>query len=442
MMTDFAARRRAYMERIGDGVAILPATPTYIKTADMEHHYRPDSDLVYLTGFTEPEAVAVLAPKHPEHQFILFVRPRDKEMETWNGRRAGVEGARQRYGADVAYTIQEIDTELPKYLEGASTLHYHFGNDSTFNDKVLAWLHGLQRKVRNGVTAPRAIVDTHATLHEMRLIKADDEVALLRKAAQIAAAAHRAAMTATEPGRHEYEIQAELEYVMRRSGAIGPSYGSIVGGGFNATILHYHENSDTLNAGDLLLIDAGAEVEYYASDITRTFPVSGAFTPAQREVYDLVLKAQLAAIDAAKPGNRFQDVHNAAVRVLVEGLVALKVLDGDIDDLIAKEAYKPYYMHKTSHWLGMDVHDVGLYKVDGEWRTLEPGMVLTVEPGLYFGEDVPHEAARYRGIGIRIEDDVLITPTGCDVLTRDVPKDAEAIEALMQQRRPVAAAMP
>jgi Xaa-Pro aminopeptidase len=438
-MNEFAARRRAYMAKIGDGVAVLPATPTYIKTADMEHHYRPDSDLLYLTGFPEPEAVVVLAPNHPEHQYILFVRPRNKEMEIWNGRRAGVEGARQRYGADAAYTIDELDAVLPKYLEGASTLHYHFGHDSVFNDKVLAWLHGLQRKVRNGVTAPRAIVDTHAILHEMRLIKSDAEADLLRKAAEIGAAGHRAAMKATSPGRHEYEIQAELEYVMRRSGAIGPSYGSIVGGGFNATILHYHENCDPLNDGDLLLIDAGAEYGYYASDITRTFPVSGVFTAAQREVYDLVLDAQAAAIAAAKPGNRFQDVHDAAVRVLVEGLVRLHVLSGEVDELIAKEAYKPYYMHKTSHWLGMDVHDVGLYKVDGQWRTLEPGMVMTVEPGLYFGDDVPSEAARYRGIGIRIEDDVLITPDGCEVLTAAVPKVADEIEALMQQRQPVAA---
>jgi Xaa-Pro aminopeptidase len=438
-MNEFAARRRAYMAKIGDGVAVLPATPTYIKTADMEHHYRPDSDLLYLTGFPEPEAVVVLAPNHPEHQFILFVRPRNKEMEIWNGRRAGVEGARQRYGADAAYTIDELDAVLPKYLEGASTLHYHFGHDSGFNDKVLAWLHGMQRKVRNGVTAPRAIVDTHAILHEMRLIKSDTEAAHLRKAAEIGAAAHRAAMTATAPGRHEYEIQAELEYVMRRRGAIGPSYGSIVGGGFNATILHYHENCDPLNEGDLLLIDAGAEYNYYASDITRTFPVSGVFTAAQREVYDLVLDAQAAAIEAARPGNRFQDVHDAAVRVLVEGLVRLNVLSGEVDELIAKEAYKPYYMHKTSHWLGMDVHDVGLYKVDGQWRTLEPGMVMTVEPGLYFGDDVPSEAARYRGIGIRIEDDVLITPDGCEVLTAAVPKVAGEIEALMQQRQPVAA---
>jgi Xaa-Pro aminopeptidase len=441
-MIDFAARRRAYMDRIGEGVAIFPATPEYVRTADLNHPYRPDSDLYYLTGFAEPEAVAVLAPHHPEHQFILFVRPRDKEKEIWNGRRAGVEGARERYGADAAYTIDQLDQELPKYLEGATALHYHFGVDEEFNHRVLGWLHSVQRKVRNGVMAPLSIVEPRAILHEMRLIKSADEVALMRKAAEIAAAAHRAAMTVTEPGRYEYEVQAEVEYVMRRNGAIGPAYGSIVGGGFNATILHYHENSDRLNDGDLLLIDAGAEVEYYASDITRTFPVSGRFTPAQREVYDLVLKAQMAAIDACRPGNRFQDVHDAAVRVLVDGLVELGLLQGKAEDLIAQEAYKPYYMHKTSHWLGMDVHDVGVYKIDGAWRKLEPGMVLTVEPGLYFGEDVPAEATRYRGIGIRIEDDVLITASGCDVLTRDVPKDAEAIEALMQQRRPVTAAMP
>jgi Xaa-Pro aminopeptidase len=430
------------MDRIGNGVAIFPATPEYVRTADLNHHYRPDSDLYYLTGFAEPEAVCVLAPHHPEHQFILFVRPRDKEKEIWNGRRAGIEGACQRYGADAAYTIDQLDTELPKYLEGATSLHYHFGVDEEFNHRVLGWLHGVQRKVRNGITAPLSIVEPRAILHEMRLIKSADEVALMRKAAQIGAAAHRAAMTTTEPGRYEYEIQAELEYVMKRSGAIGPSYGSIVGGGFNATILHYHENADVLNAGELLLIDAGAEYEYYASDITRTFPVSGTFTPAQREVYDLVHKAQHAAIAACKPGNRFQDVHDAAVRTLVEGLVDLRVLSGNVDELIAQEAYKPYYMHKTSHWLGMDVHDVGVYKVDGEWRQLAPGMVLTIEPGLYFGEDVPAEAHRYRGIGIRIEDDVLVTPTGCDVLTCDAPKDAEEIEALMQQRRPVAAVMP
>ncbi|MBC7543137.1 MAG: Xaa-Pro aminopeptidase [Candidatus Sericytochromatia bacterium] len=440
-MIDFAARRWAYMERIGDGVAILPAAPTFIKTADQEHQYRPDSDLYYLTGFAEPEAVAVLAPHHPDHKFILFVRPRDKTMETWNGRRAGLEGARQRYGADAAYPIDQLDAVLPQYLEGVSAVHYHFGHDKVFNDRVHGWLAAMQRKVRNGITAPHIMVDTQVILHEMRLRKSPDEVALMRRAAEIAAAGHRKAMSTTEPGQREYEVQAELEYVMRKGGAMGPSYGSIVGGGFNATILHYHENSDILNDGDLLLIDAGAEVEYYASDITRTFPVSGTFTAAQREVYEVVLWAQEAALGQCQPGKRFCDVHGAAVRTIVEGLVHLGVLKGHVDDLIAQEAYKPYYMHKTSHWLGMDVHDVGVYKVGGEWRELEPGMVLTVEPGLYFGEDTDSAAARYRGIGIRIEDDVLITHDGYDVLTKDVPKAIDEIEGLMRKRS-AAAAMP
>lgn len=430
-MSEFAARRRAYMDKLGKGVAILPTSPVYIKTADMEHSFRPDSDFYYLTGFAEPEAVAVLAPHHAEHQFILFVRPRNKEMEIWNGRRAGLEGAKAQYGADAAYPIEELDQHLPKYLEGATEIHYHLGRDERFNDRVIGWLAQIRRKARQGIPAPRAIVDPHALLHEMRLFKSDAEIDKLRRAAEIAADAHRAAMVATRPGKYEYQIQAEIEYVFRKEGAHGPSYGSIVGGGVNGTILHYHENDQPLNDGDLLLIDAGCEYDYYASDITRTFPVSGKFTPAQRELYDLVLRAQKAALAECRPGKRFCDPHLAAVRTLTEGLVDLGLLKGDVDELIAKEAYRTYYMHKTGHWLGMDVHDVGEYKVDGEWRELQPGMVFTVEPGLYVSEDAPAEADRYRGTGIRIEDDILITATGCEILTRQVPKEIDEIEALM-----------
>lgn len=434
----FHARREKFMQAIGSAVAIIPSAPIRNRTHDLDYEYRQDSDFFYLTGFKEPEAVLVLVPNHPEHRVLLFVRPRDPERETWDGRRAGTEGAVRDYGADVAYPITEIDQILPLYLANQKSLYYRFGKDMAFDERVMGWLASVRAKARQGIEAPTVMVDPSELLHEWRLIKEPAEIDLMRKAATIAAEAHTRAMQVARPGMAEYELQAEIEYVFRKRGAMGPSYGSIVGGGDNACILHYVENDAALKDGDLVLIDAGAEYGFYASDITRTFPVSGRFSPAQREIYELVLQAELEAIAQVKPGNPYNAMHDTAVRVLTEGLVRLGILQGNVDELIATEAYRRFYMHRTGHWLGIDVHDVGRYKVNGEWRPLEPGMVLTVEPGLYIAEGSEGVDPKYWGIGIRIEDDVLVTPTGHEVLTHGVPKAIAEIERLMAQGEPAA----
>ena len=421
------------MQAIGSAVAIILSAPVRNRTHDLDFEYRQDSDFYYLMGFKEPEAVLLLAPDHPEHQVVLFVRPRDPERETWDGRRAGTEGAVRDHGADAAYPIDQIDQILPHYLSNQSSLYYRFGKDAAFDERVMGWLGSVRAKTRQGVSAPSTMVDPSDLLHESRLIKEPAEIDLMRKSASIAAEAHTRAMQTARPGMLEYELQAELEYVFRKRGAMGPAYGTIVGGGNNGCILHYVENDAPLKDGDLVLIDAGAELDFYASDITRTFPVNGRFTPAQRAVYEVVLKAELEAIAQVQPGRSYQGVHETAVRVLTEGLVQLGILQGEVDDLIASEAYRRFYMHKTSHWLGIDVHDVGRYKIDGEWRMLEPGMVLTVEPGLYIADGSEGVDPQYWGIGIRIEDDVLVTATGHEVLTHEVPKAIEAIERLMAQ---------
>ncbi|MBO9539204.1 Xaa-Pro aminopeptidase [bacterium] len=420
------------MQAMGHGVAILPSAPVTVRTADLDHEYRQDSDFFYLTGFKEPESVLVLAPNHPEHKTILFVRPRDKERETWDGRRAGTEGALRDYGVDAAYTIDQFDAVIGTYLDNQEHLYFQLGKNKAWDERVLDLLKRYKTRARSGVKGPSTMHDPSEILHEMRLFKSAEEIELMRKSAAIAAEAHTRAMQATRPGVYEYEIQAEIEYTFKRRGAMGPAYGSIVGGGANGCILHYVENDAVLKDGDLLLIDAGAEYGFYASDITRTFPVNGRFSPAQQEVYEVVLEAQLEALATVKPGVTFQAVHDAAVRVLTAGLVRLGILSGEVDALIASEAYKPFYMHKTSHWLGIDTHDVGAYKLQGEWRTLQPGMVLTIEPGLYITEGQEGVDPKYWNIGIRIEDDVLVTPDGHENLTRQVPKSVEEIERLMQ----------
>lgn len=431
----FQARRDTFMQAIGNAVAIIPSAPVRNRTADLDFEYRQDSDFYYLTGFKEPESVLLLAPHHPEHKVVLFVRPRDPERETWDGRRAGTEGAVRDYGADAAYPITEIDQILPLYLENQQTLYYRFGKDAAFDARVMQWLSAVRAKARAGVSAPTHLVDPSELLHEARLIKGPEEVALMRQSAAIAAEAHVRAMETARPGMFEYELQAEIEYVFKKRGAMGPSYGSIVGAGDNGCILHYVENNAEMKDGDLVLIDAGAEYAFYASDITRTFPVNGRFSPAQRELYEIVLQANLEAIAHVKPGNSFQSIHDVAVRVLTEGLVRLGILKGDVSELIESGAYRRFYMHKTSHWLGIDVHDVGSYKVDGEWRALKPGMVLTVEPGLYIPDGSEGVDSKYWGIGIRVEDDVLVTESGHEVLTLGVPKTVEEIEALMAKQQ-------
>jgi Xaa-Pro aminopeptidase len=436
--SEFNRRRKRLMQMMGkDSVAILPAAPVRMRNRDAEHPYRQDSDFYYLTGFPEPEAVAVLIPKRPHGEYILFCRERDPLMETWHGRRAGLEGAIAAYGADDAFPITDIDDILPGLLENCDRVYYAMGCNTEFDAQVNGWVNQLREKARAGVHTPGEFVALDHLLHDMRLYKSRAEISAMRKAAKISAKAHTIAMQTCQPGMMEYQVEAEFQHQFKKHGCT-PAYTPIVGGGDNGCILHYTENNAELRNGDLLLIDAGAENELYAADITRTFPVNGRFTPEQKAVYEIVLEAQHAAIDMVKPGNHWNEPHEAAIKVLTKGLVKLGLLKGNVRSLIKEEAYRTFYMHRTGHWLGMDVHDVGDYKVGDVWRELEPGMVLTVEPGLYIapGTRVGSRtvAKKWQGIGIRIEDDVLVTKDGCDVLTRDAPKTVDEIETIMVNR--------
>jgi len=420
------------MDMMGDeSIAIIPTASVYIRNRDVEYPFRPDSDFCYLTGYPEPEAVAVLIPDRHHGEYVLFCRENDPVMETWNGRRAGLDGAIECYGADDAFPIGDMDEILPGLLEDRQRIFYTMGNNSMFDQRVLGWVNQVRKRARTGVNAPDEFISPNHLLHEMRLYKSRAEIAAMRKAAKISAAAHRRAMQMCRPGMMEYQIEAELKYTFMKLGAQETAYPPIVGGGANSCILHYTENNQVLNDGDVLLIDAGSEYNGYASDISRTFPVNGKFSSAQREVYELVLKAQSAAIGKIKPGNHWNEPHEAAIEVLTAGMVELGILKGRLRQLIKDQAYTKYYMHRTGHWLGMDVHDVGDYKVEGEWRTFEPGMVMTVEPGIYLPASSKGLAKKWRNIGIRIEDDVLVTRTGNDILSKDAPKSVEEIEAMM-----------
>ena len=431
---EFARRRRQLMRIMGgDAIAILPAAAVRYRNRDSEYPFRQDSDFYYLTGFAEPEAVAVLVPEREHGEYILFCRERDPVMEVWHGRRAGPEGARDRHGADDAFPIADIDDILPGLIENKERVYYGMGYSPEFDQRVMAWVNRIRARARGGSHAPMEFVALEHVLHDMRLFKSPAEVKVMRRAARIAAGAHQRAMQKTRPGMTEYEVEAELLHEFRRHGA-WTAYNPIVGGGANGCILHYTENDAPLNNGELLLIDAGAELHGYASDITRTFPISGRFKPAQRAIYQLVLAAQDAALEQAQPGKHWNEPHDAAVRTLTEGLVKLGLLKGRVNELVRKEAYKRFYMHRTGHWLGLDVHDVGDYKVGGQWRVLEPGMVLTVEPGLYIPAGSKGVARKWWNIGVRIEDDVLITKDGHEVLSRDAPKTVAEIEALMARR--------
>lgn len=433
--TEFARRRKHLMQMMGkDSVAILPAAPMATRNRDAEYPYRQDSDFQYLTGFPEPETVAVLIPKRTHGEFILFCRERDPEMETWHGRRAGLEGACADYGADDAFPITDIDDILPGLLENCERVFYAMGCNNQFDQRVNSWVNQLRDKARAGIHTPGEFVALDHLLHDMRLYKSRAEISAMRKAAKISAQAHVRAMQVCKPGMKEYQIEAEFHHHYKQHNC-EQAYTPIVGGGENGCILHYTENNAELRDGDLLLIDAGAENDCYAADISRTFPINGVFSPAQKALYKLVLDAQLAAIGQVMPGNHWNDPHEAAVKVLTKGLVKLGLLKGNLRTLIKEQAYRPFYMHRTGHWLGMDVHDVGDYKVGNEWRILEAGMVLTVEPGLYIaaGTKVGKRAVakKWCGIGIRIEDDVLVTKDGCEVLTKGVPKTVDEIESLM-----------
>ena len=427
----FAGRRARFLERIGGGVAILAAAPQLYKSRDTEVRFRQDSDFYYLTGFDEPDAVAVLTPHDDTHRFTLFVRPRDREREAWAGRRAGVEGAVEQYGADAAYPIGELDDHLRRLVEPAERIVYALGSDAALDARVVDLVAHFRRARQRSGRGPIHVDDPAAVLDAMRVIKDAGEIERLRAAAALTAEGHRAAMRLARPGIGEWELEAELEYVFRRGGGSGPAYPSIVGAGANATVLHYVTNDCRAADGDLVPIDAGAELDMYCGDITRTFPVTGRFTPAQRAVYEVVLAAEEAAIAAVRPGAPFSGIHDAAVHVLTAGMVDLGLLQGDVETLIAEGAYRRFYLHQTSHWLGLDVHDVGLYRQGDDSVLLEPGMVLTVEPGLYVPADADDVPDVLRGVGVRIEDDVLVTAEGNELLTRGVPVLPDEIEALM-----------
>ncbi|MFQ6021937.1 MAG: Xaa-Pro aminopeptidase [Acidiferrobacterales bacterium] len=427
----FEKRRREVMDEMGGGVAILPTAPTRLRNRDVDFPFRADSDFYYLTHFPEPEAVAVLVPGREHGEYILFCRERDAAKEVWDGRRAGLEGARQDYEADDAFRIDDIDEILPGLLENCEKVFYSMGRYQEFDVRLMGWVNEVRAKARTGVKAPGEFVDLNHILHEMRLYKRPEEIRLMKRACKVSAQGHKRAMQVCRPGLMEYEIEAELLYEFKKGGGRSAAYPPIVGGGANSCILHYTQNNAKLKDGDLLLIDAGAEIDCYAADITRTFPVNGKFSAEQKAIYEVVLAAQLAAIDQVAPGRQWNHPHEAAVRVLTEGLVEHGLLTGKIDELIEKEAYKRFYMHRTGHWLGIDVHDVGDYKVDDVWRLLEPGIVMTVEPGLYIPAESENVDPRWWNIGIRIEDDVLVTRDGNEVLSRDVPKSIADIEVLM-----------
>jgi Xaa-Pro aminopeptidase len=432
---EFARRRKQLMRIIGsDGICIVPAAPERVRNNDSHYPYRQDSDFHYLTGFAEPEAVLALIPGREHGEAILFCRERDPEREAWDGARAGQEGAVSAYGMDDAFPIADIDEILPGMIEGRSRVYYHFGRDAEFDVQLIGWVNRVRARIKQGARAPHEFVALGHILHDLRLFKTRDELRVMRKAAQIAAAAHVRAMRTARPGMNESEVEAELLHEFRRRGAVA-SYEPIVGGGANGCVLHYRANNAPLRDGDLLLIDAGAEYDCYASDITRTFPVNGKYSPEQRALYDLVLAAQRAGINEVRPGRPFGAYHDAAVRVLTAGLIKLGLLKGSVAKNIREHTYRKFYMHKTGHWLGLDVHDVGDYRVDGEFRELEPGMVVTVEPGLYIAPDAKGVAAKWRGIGIRIEDDVVVTKGDPEVITTAVPNDPDEIEALMAAAR-------
>jgi Xaa-Pro aminopeptidase len=429
---EFKNRRKQLMQQIGIGnIALIGSATTRVRNRDVDYPFRQDSDFYYLTGFNEPDSLAVFIPGRKQGEYILFCREFDEKKALWEGAHAGLEGATTHYKADDSFPIADLDDILPGMLEDKAKVYYPMGRDSELDHNLLAWINHIRDQSRTGVTAPGELVSLEHILHEMRLFKSPEELKLLRRAADISAQGHVKAMQKCKAGLYEYQIEAELIYHFIQEGLRAVAYPSIVAGGKNACVLHYTENSDKLKNGDLLLIDAGAECDHYAADITRTFPVSGRFSEPQKLLYQLVLDAQTAALAQIKPGLPWHLAHDASVETITKGLVELGLLKGKVAKLIKDEKYKQFYMHRIGHWLGMDVHDVGDYKVDKEWRLLEPGMVLTVEPGLYIPVDCLTVDQQWRGIGIRIEDDILVTTLGHEILTGGVPKTITEIESLM-----------
>lgn len=428
-------RRKELMAQMEpNSIALLPAAPMRIRNNDAEYAYRQNSDFYYLTGHVEEDAVLALIPGRKQGEAILFCQEKNKEKELWTGVLLGPEAACEQLLMDDAYPVSDIDDILPGLIEGRDRVYYALGKDDQFDSRVMEWVKVIRSKSKLGAHPPGEFLVLDHLLHELRLIKSKEEIALMEKAASISAEGHRRAMAYCRPGVREYELEAELHYAFTRGGSRAPAYISIVAAGDNACILHYNTNTAEIRDGDLVLIDAGSEYEHYASDITRTFPANGKFSTEQKALYEIVLKAQAAAIAAVQPGNAWDEPHNASVRVITQGLVKLGLLEGRLSQLIKGEAYKEFYMHRVGHWIGMDVHDVGDYKIDDKWRLLEPGMVMTIEPGIYVAPDNKRVAKKWRGIGIRIEDDVLVTKTGHRVLTLGIPKTIEEIESFMAQR--------
>lgn len=430
--SEYAQRRQQLMQRMTpNSIAVLSAAAVSTRNSSVEYPYRQDSDFFYLSGFSEPEAVLVLIPQREQGEFVLFCRERNPERELWDGLRAGQDGAIADYQADDAFPIGDIDEILPGLIEGRDRVYYSIGNHAEFDQQMMDWLNTIRSKARMGAQPPKEFVMLDHLLHDARLRKSPAEIATMQQAADISCRAHIRAMQASKAGLYEYHLEAELDYEFRKGGARLPAYSSIVASGKNACILHYTENNAPLRNGDLVLIDAGCEIDCYASDITRTFPVNGRFSAEQKIIYELVLKANLDAMNYISPQHRWNDAHDATVRVITAGLLELGLLQGELETLIANDAYRPFYMHRAGHWLGLDVHDVGEYKVDGQWRALEAGMTMTVEPGIYIAVDNLDVPEQWRGIGVRIEDDVVVTENGCHVLTDAVPKTVADIEALM-----------
>jgi len=433
MTLNFSERRDLLADKVlEDSAIIVSAASVKSRISDTEYSYRQDSNFYYLSGYEEPESLILIRPNQDKERFVIFCRDRDPLREQWDGFRTGQEGVIQDYGADAAYSINSIDEIMPKLLEGTKNIYFSMSAPCGVDAKISSWVEDIRKNTRSGAEPPQNLLSLDSILHEMRLIKESDEMDLMKKAANITTEAHIRAMQSVRPGMYEYQLEAEYLYAFNKNGARSPAYNSIVGGGNNSCILHYVENNAELKDGDLVLVDAGCEYQYYASDVTRTFPVNGKFSPEQREIYSIVLEAHKQSMEQAKPGNKWNLMHEKSVEVIVEGLLSIGLLQGSRDEIIDKGEYSKFYMHRIGHWLGMDVHDVGSYKQDGDWRPLEEGMVMTVEPGIYILDSMEGMDDKWKGIGVRIEDDIAITESGFEILTPDVPRTIEEVEQTVQ----------
>ena len=430
---DFSSRRKKLSELVlDDSVILLCSSNIKSRNSDSDYPFRQDSNFYYLSGFNEPESIIVIRPSAKKRKYVIFCRDRDPLREQWDGFRSGQDGAREVYGADEAYSISLINEIMPELLEGSKNIYYSMSSPCGLDKRINIWVDQIRLNTRAGAEPPQNLLSLDSIIHEMRLLKSDEEIEVMKQAAEITTEAHIRAMKAVKPGMFEYQLEAEYLYAFNKNGARAPAYNSIVGGGNNACILHYVENNSELKDGDMVLVDAGCEYKYYASDVTRTFPVNGSFTEEQKQIYSVVLEAHKQSMDQLKPGNKWNLAHEKSVEVIVEGLIELGIIKGSKQEAIDTGEYSKYYMHRIGHWLGMDVHDVGSYKQDGDWRDLEPGMVMTIEPGIYILDSLEGVEDKWKGIGVRIEDDVLVTQEGFEVLTPDIPRSIEEVENTVQ----------